>query len=426
MLGLVAHRRAGVVPLVMILLLAGCAQQGTANALASPPPTAVVVTTVRPQTVPIRNDFVGTTTAVQSVDIRARVKGTLERVFFKEGSTVRAGQLLFAIQKAPYLAAMQAAQASVLKAGAQLYQAQASVPVLQAVAVVAQNRARVGQQLLSVDRLTPLARVHAVPQSDLDNATANLAAAKADLAASEANLTTTRVTQQGNIEGAKAAVLSAAADLANARLNLSYCTITSPVTGIIGFLKWDVGNVVGDTDSQVLDTVSTVDPIAVRFAADENTYLAIASRANIYAGHPLADQPISLLLSDNRTFSRSGALYAVGRSLDTKTATITVEARFPNPGGLLRPGQFGRVRLISEELPNAILIPQIAVVQTQGASSAYVVQPDGSVAQRSLSLGPIVGNDEVVLSGLHAGDRVVVQGLQKIAPGQRVTTTAAQ
>jgi membrane fusion protein (multidrug efflux system) len=209
-------------------------------------------------------------------------------------------------------------------------------------------------------------------------------------------------------------------------LNLSYCTVTSPITGIIGFLKWDVGNIVGDSDSQVLDTVSTVDPIAVRFAADENTYLTIASRRNTYAGHPLAEQPISLVLSNNQTFSHTGALYAAGRSLDTKTATITVEARFPNPGGLLRPGQFGRVRLVSEELRNAIVIPQIAVVQTQGANSAYVVQPDGTVAQRSLSLGPMVGNDEVVLSGLHAGDRVVVQGVQKIAPGQRVTTTAAR
>jgi membrane fusion protein (multidrug efflux system) len=426
MLGLMEFRRAGVVPLVMVSLLAGCAQRGAPNAESGAPPIAVVVATVRPQTVPIRTDFVGTTTAVQSVDIRARVKGTLDRVYFKEGSVVRAGQLLFAIQKAPYLAAMQAAQATVLKARAQLYQARASVPVLQASAVVAQNRAHVGQQQLSVDRLTPLASAHAVPQSDLDNATANLAAAKADLAASEASLTTTRVTQQGNVEGAKAAVLSAEADLANARLNLSYCTVTSPITGIIGFLKWDVGNIVGDSDSQVLDTVSTVDPIAVRFAADENTYLTIASRRNTYAGHPLAEQPISLVLSNNQTFSHTGALYAAGRSLDTKTATITVEARFPNPGGLLRPGQFGRVRLVSEELRNAIVIPQIAVVQTQGANSAYVVQPDGTVAQRSLSLGPMVGNDEVVLSGLHAGDRVVVQGVQKIAPGQRVTTTAAR
>jgi membrane fusion protein (multidrug efflux system) len=411
--------------LVAVSLLAGCAHNDAPSVQASRQPTAVVVVTVRPQTLPIRTDFVGTTTAVQSVDIRARVKGTLEKVYFKEGSLVRAGQPLFAIQKAPYLAAMQAAQANVLKARAQLYAAQASVPVLQAVAVVAQNRARVGQQQLSVDRLTPLASVHAVPQSDLDNATANLAAAKADLAASDASLTTTRVTQKGNVEGAKAAVLSAQADLANAQLNLSYCTITSPVTGIIGFLKWDVGNVVGDSDSQILDTVSTVDPIAVRFAADENTYLAIATRTTTYAGHPLGEQPISLLLSNNQTFPHTGLLYAAGRSVDPKTATITVEARFPNPGGVLRPGQFGRVRLVSEELPNAIVIPQIAVVQTQGASSAYVVQPDGTVAQRSLSIGPIVGNNEVVLSGLHAGDRVVVQGVQKIAPGQRVTTTAA-
>lgn len=410
--------------LTLAALCAGCGSNPPAAEPKAPPPT-VTVLTLQAKTIPIFGDFVGTTGAVQEVDIRARVKGTLEQVDFKEGSLVRQGQVLFVLQKDKYQADVQSAQAQLLKARAQLYQAQQSVPVLQAQAVVEQKIAAVGREQLSVNRLTPLAKAHAVPQSDLDNATQGLAAAQADLDAARANLISTRVTQKADIESAQAAVLSAQADLANAQLNLSYCTITAPATGVIGFLKYDVGNVVGDADSQVLDTLSTVDPIKVLFAADENSYLALAGHTETYHGERLRDQPVTLLLSNNQAFPYKGSLYTISRTLDTKTGTIAVEARFPNPDGLLRPGQFGRIRLVTDVQENALLIPQIAVVQTQGANSAYVVQPDGTVVQRSLSLGPISGDSYVVLSGLKSGDRVIVEGVQKAIPGQKVQIASA-
>jgi membrane fusion protein (multidrug efflux system) len=412
------------VGVLLALSCAACSNNAPA-AEPKPPPPHVTVMTVRAKTIPIQQDFVGSTGAVQEVDIRARVKGTLDQVNFKEGSLVRAGQVLFVLQKDTYEAQVQSAQASLLKSKAQLYEAQQSVPVLQAQAVVEQKRALVGREQASVDRLTPLAAAHAVPQSDLDDATQGLAGAKADLDAAQANLTTQRVEQKGNIEGAQAAVLSSQADLANAKLNLSYCTITAPATGVIGYLKYDVGNVVGDADSQVLDTLSTSDPIKVLFGADENTYLALATRTQSYHGQRLRDQPVTLLLSNNKDYAYKGSLYTVGRTLDPKTGTITVEARFPNPDGVLRPGQFGRIRLITDIQENALVIPQIAVVQTQGANSAYVVQSDGTVVQRSLSLGPLSGDSYVVLSGLRDGDRVIVQGVQKAVPGQKVQVASA-
>ena len=416
-----ARSRAFALIVLASVALASCGHGNSEPApTATPAPTSVTVTTIQAKTVPITQDFVGTTGAVQDVDIIARVKGTLDAVNFKEGTLVHKGQQLFLLQRDKYLADVQSAQAALLKAKAQLYQAQQSVPVLQASAKVQQSKATVLREQLDVNRLTPLAKAHAVPQADLDNATQALAATQADLAASEANLTTTRVTQTSDVETAKAAVLSSEADLANAKLNLSYCTITSPVTGIAGFLKHDVGNVVGDADSQLLVTVSAIDPIKVLFSADENTYLSVAGRTGTYNGRPLRDQPVTLTLSNNQPFDQTGTLYTANRALDTKTGTISVEARFPNPDGYLRPGQFGRVRLVTEERRDAILIPQIAVVQTQGSNNAYVVQKDGTIAQRSLSLGPIYGDSYLVLSGLRAGDRVVVQGVQKVTPGQKV------
>ncbi len=264
----------GLLTLALCLFCAACGSDAPKGE-PTPPPPKVTVMTLTSQTVPIYREFVGTTQGVQDVEIRARVRGTLDRILFKEGTLVKAGQVLFVLQKDTYQAAVQTAQAAILKAQAQIYEAEQSVPVLQAVAVVAQNRARVGRQQLSVNRLTPLAAAHAVPQEDLDNATQNLAVTQADLVASLANLKSTRVAQKSNIDSAHAALLSAQADLIVAKLNLSYCTIASPVTGIIGFVKFDVGNVVGDADSQILDTISSIDPLHVQFSADENKYLAM-------------------------------------------------------------------------------------------------------------------------------------------------------
>lgn len=405
--------------LALCVLCAACGSDAPSGE-ATPPPAKVSVMTLKSQTIPVIQDFVGSTLGEQDVDLRARVRGTLEHVNFKEGSLVHAGQVLFEIEKTSYQAAVQSARAGILKAQAQVYEAEQSVPVLQATAQVAQSRARVGRQQLSVDRLTPLSAAKAVPQADLDNATQNLAVAQADLVASLANLKSTIVAQRSSVATAHAALLSAQAALSVAKLNLSYATVTAPVTGIIGFLKFDVGNIVGDADSQILDTISSIDPLDVQFGADENTYLALVGSNQVYNGEPLKNQPLSLLLSNGQSYAYKGSLYTVNRELDTKTGTIQVKARFPNPDGTLRPGQFARVRVVTKVQPNAILMPQKAVVQYQGATSAYIVAKDGKVEQRSISLGPISGDSYVVLSGLRAGERIIVEGLQKAVPGQKV------
>lgn len=411
--------RWGLLTLTLCLLCAACGSDAPKGE-PTPPPPKVTVMTLTSQTVPIYREFVGTTQGLQNVDIRARVRGTLDRVLFKQGTLVKAGQVLFVLQKDTYQAAVQTAQASVAKAKAQVYEAEQSVPVLQAAALVEQNRARVGKAQLSVDRLTPLAAAHAVPQEDLDNATQNLAVTKADLVASLANLRSTRVGQKSSIESAHAALLSAQAQLTVANLNLSYCTISAPATGIIGFVKFDIGNVVGETDSQILDTLSTVDPLQVQFSADENTYLALVGKKQSYDGTSLARQPLTLVLSNGTTFPYKGVLDTVGRAVDTKTGTIDVRANFPNPEAYLRPGQFGRIRVITDVQPDAILIPQKAVLQIQGSTNALIVQNDGTVVQRSITLGPISGDSYVVSSGLKTGERIVVDGLQKAVPGKKV------
>ena len=400
---------------------------GTSDPDAKPtaPPPLVVVGKVIQESVPITQDFVGTTNAIDSIDVKARVQGTLESAPFKEGSLVHQGQLIFTIQPTQYQAALESAQAQLLKGQADLATAQGTVPVVQAQADVDQKKASLDRANITVARMRPLAADKAVPQKDLDNALTSQAAAVADLEGAEAQLKNATVTQPANIETAKAEILSAQASITNAKLNLSYTRIYAPVTGLIGFLVYDVGNVVGGTGNEVLDTITTVDPIKVNFAVDENTYLSLAGRDPKTPGRgELLRQPIYVLLSNNTTYEYPGRLYTVNPTLDAKTGTISVEARFPNPNAVLRPGQFARVRLVVEQRPNAVLVPQTAVVQTQGANTAYVLGKDDVLDLRSLTLGPQYKNYVVVDDGLSPGERVVVQGTQKVRPGIKVVVAS--
>lgn len=410
---------------VLVASLEACGNASGSSAQATAPPVAVVTALVRRQTVPISADFVASTAAMQSVDIHARVQGTLDGVYFKPGSVVRQGRLLFKIQEAKYVAAVQAAQASLLKGDADLRKAQDTQPVVQAQAAVDAKRAQLHGADLSVARLTPLAAQKAVPQKDLDNALTSQESAKADLESAIAQLTDAKVDQAVGIEQAKAEILSAKAQLSDAQLNLSYTSIEAPVSGLIGFLAVDPGNVVGGAGDQVLDTISTVDPMKVDFSVDEVTYIELVSRKHVLGRRPLADQPLSLVLADNSVYPYRGRLYTVGRTLDSKTGTIAVEATFPNPQGFLRPGQFARIRVITAERPDALLVPQTAVVQTQGATAAYVVGRDDTLEMRSLTLGPRYQSDYVVEDGLKAGERVVTQGTQKARPGAKVVFASA-
>jgi membrane fusion protein, multidrug efflux system len=415
-------RRAGAFALspIAAAMLAACgSEKGTASG-PTPPPIIVVTTTLQRQTVPISADFVASTAAMQSVDIHARVQGTLDQVYFKEGTPVHKGQLLFRIQSDKYVSAVQAAQASLMKADGDLRKARDTQPVAQAQAAVDAKRADVERTSLSVNRLTPLAASKAVPQKDLDNALASQASAKAALDGAFAQLTNAKVEQSVGIEQSNAAILSAHSQLSDAKLNLSYTTIRAPVTGIIGFLTVDQGNVVGGAGDQVLTTISTVDPMQVTFPVDEVTYIALVNNKHTPSERALRDQPIELVLADNSVYPYRGRLYTVNRQLDAKTGTIVVIATFPNPSALLRPGQFARVRLTTAQRSNAVLVPQSAVVQSQGTATAYVIDRDGIAQLRSITLGPQFKNFYVVDDGLRAGERVVTQGTQRVRPGAKV------
>ena len=401
----------------------GGAHAGTAGP--SPPPVTVVAATVTQRTVPLTAEFVATTVALQSVEVKARVQGTLDHIYFKPGARVHAGQLLFKLQQDKYVSAVDTAQAQLLKGNADLKKARDTQPVQQAQADVDAKRSQLHRADITVARMTPLAAAKAVPQKDLDNAIASQETARADLAGSLAQLNNAKVDQEVGIEQANAEILSAKAQLSDAKLNLSYTTIYAPVGGIIGFYTVDEGNVVGSAGDQVLDTISTIDPMEVDFAVDEVTYIELVNKKHDPRQRSLYDQPIEIELADNSIYPERGRLYAVARTLDSKTGTIAVQALFPNPDGTLRPGQFARVRLTTQDRPNAVLLPQTAVIQTQGATTAYVVGPDDTLQQRSLTLGPRYENYYVVEDGVKAGERVVVQGTQKARPGEKVVVGAA-
>ncbi|MBV8170490.1 MAG: efflux RND transporter periplasmic adaptor subunit [Candidatus Eremiobacteraeota bacterium] len=374
--------------------LYGCGGSSPENqneANASPPPAVVKVATVRKETVPILEDYQGTIGAIDRVEIRARVQGTLDQAPFKEGEIVHKGDVIFQIQQSEYVAALKAAQAQLEQARGNLFARQAALT--RANITVARNR--------------PLAADKAIPQKELDNSVQAAEIAKGDVAAA-----------QGQVDSASAAV-----DLA--KINLGYTTIDSPVTGLIGFRTYDVGNVVGGPGSQVLDTVTTIDPIKITFALDESTYLALSGKANDPGVQPLREQSLRLVLANDATYQYPGRVYTVSPTVDPRTGTLTVEARFPNPDGLLRPGGFARVRVTIERRPNALLVPQTAIIKSQGVDTVYVVGDNDEVALRTVMLGPEYKQAFIVNSGLNAGDRVVTEGTQKLKPGSKVTVKSS-
>jgi membrane fusion protein (multidrug efflux system) len=389
------------------------------SAPAGPPPPAVVVAEVIRKTVPIAAEFVAQTDAVQTVELRARIQGVLERVRFKEGADVKEGQVLFEIERTQYEAALQSARAQLAKAQAELARAQEQVEVLRAQAELEQRRAALAKAQLDVARLRPLAQAKAVPQVDLDNALAAEQVAVAGVAASEAALKDTELNQRIGIQQAQAAVEAGRAAVTQAQLDLAYTTIRAPVSGIIGRLDVDEGNLVGRGEPTLLATMSTVDPIKVSATVSEVDYLRFARRA---AGRPPSDQGLALdlILADGTLHPAQGRVTTLDRTVDPKTGTIVVEALFPNPEKLVRPGQFGRVRAVVEERENAVLVPQRAIQETQGQKSVLVVDQEDKVALRTVTLNERIGDLIIVTRGLEGGERVIVEGLQKVRPGMQV------
>jgi membrane fusion protein (multidrug efflux system) len=273
-----------------------------------------------------------------------------------------------------------------------------------------------------VRRLKPLAEQQAVPQQDYDNALAFQQGAKADVEGRQAALNTAKVNQVAQIEQARAAVETANAAIREAELNVEYCTITSPINGIAGSRLVAPGNLVGQGEPTLLTTVSNVHPMRVFVSISEREYLLYQSmRAQGKMKGRAGD--MTLILADGSVFPEKGHMIIADRAVDLKTGTLSLIAEFPNPKALLRPGQFGRVRLAATVAENALLVPQKAVTQMQSANVVYVVGSDSKVALRTVTLGERVGQDYIVTDGVKAGERIIVEGIQKARPGSTVNAS---
>jgi membrane fusion protein (multidrug efflux system) len=410
----------------MLALTAGCDRgdaKASKQASAMPPPT-VIVAEVPQRTVQVGADFVARTEAVPTVEIRARVQGVLEQVRFREGSEVKQGQVLFVIQQEEHKAAVQSARAQLAKAQADLTRAKDVSVVERAQARLDQSKADLGKSRQDVARYRPLAQAQAIPQQDLDTALSQEQVAVAAVQGAEAALKDTVLNQRTSVQLSEAAVESAKAALIQAELNLKYTTVESPITGIVSKLAVDTGNFVGRGEPTLLATVSQIHPIYVDFSIAEADYLRLVKRIpGLGRGEALPkDRPhtIELILSDGSIFSHKGRPIFIDRAIDAKTGTIQVRAEFPNPERVLRPGQFGRVRLMTEEVRDAVLVPQVAVQDLQGAKTVLVVGEGDKVAMRTVTLREPFEQFYIVANGLQPGERVIVEGIQKARPGMQV------
>jgi membrane fusion protein, multidrug efflux system len=402
------------------ILLTSCGTEKKAVTAASQPPAAsVVVARVSQRTVPLYTELTARTDATDSVDIRARVKAFLKTQNYAEGTMVKAGQLLFTLDPREYDAQLMQAKAQLARAKADLAQAQDKTVVDVAEANVNIALAHQNKTDQDVKRLKPLAEQRAVPQQDYDDALAAQEAANADVEGKKASLNTAKVNQTATIQQAQAAVEAANASVRQAELNIEYCNITTPIPGISGTRQVSPGNLVGNGEATLLTTVSNVNPMRVYISISESDYLKY-QRLRSEGKMKGSAGDLELILADGSVFPEKGRIIIADRAVDLKTGTLNLVAEFRNPNALLRPGQFGRVRLAATVAENALLVPQKAVTEIQSAKVVYVVGNDNMVSLRTVTLGDRVGSDYIITDGLKPDERVIVEGLQKARPGSKV------
>jgi membrane fusion protein, multidrug efflux system len=414
-------RRMAAEPVIRVLILAGiltaagCSTANSAAKATAPPPLEVRVAPVRQANVPLYKEWIGTLDGFVNADIKAEVAGYLTEQVYTEGTFVKKGQLLFQIDPRPFQAAVDEAEGRLAEALGQLEQARAQLAQAQAQVAVAE--ANQGRLQLDVDRYTPLAEQQAITQQDLDNARQNNLAAKAQMQAAKAQVET----DKAHIVAANAAVQSAKAGVETARINLGFTRLTSPIDGIPGIAQQQVGALVSPASGAVT-TVSTVDPIKVYFTASEQEYLNYARRfptaEKRQANNRLLE--LDLILADGVVYPYKGKFYFADRQVDVRTGAIRLAGLFPNPGNSLRPGQYGRVRTFTETRQGALLVPQQAVIDLQGTRQLAVVDESNKVSIRTVELGETAGQEWVVRDGVKPGERVVVEGLQKVRQGMQV------
>jgi membrane fusion protein (multidrug efflux system) len=396
-----------------LLIATGC---GRGNPVAAASKRLeVLVADVQQKDVPLYREWIGTVDGLVNAEIKAEVTGYLVKQEYIEGSFVRQGQLLFQIDPRPFQADLDQAQGRLAQSQGQLAQARAQLTQGEAeVAVAEANQHRVQ---LDVDRYTPLFRDHAITEQDLDNANQNNMAAKAQLQAAKAQVET----DKAQITAALAAVQSATAAVETARINLGFTRVTAPIDGIPGIALLQVGALVSPA-SGALTTVSTLDPIKVYFTVSEQEYLErkrqyptpekfLAARARLQ---------LELILADGTTYPEKGKVDFANRQVDIRTGAMRIAGIFPNPGNVLRPGQYGRVRAAIDIDHGALLVPQQAVFDLQGTRELAVVGSDNKVSIRAVTLGETVGHDWIVSEGVKPGVRVVAEGVQKVRPGMLV------
>lgn len=373
---------AGVICLVVIALIARTLRPKRASGAGVEALPEVMVAQIEQKDVPIYGEWIGTLDGFVNADVRAQVTGYLVRQNYKEGAYVNEGQLLFEIDPRPYKAALDQAEGQLAQATAQLANAEA-----------VQVRTR-----LDVERYIPLAKEQAASQQDLDNATQNNLAAKATVA-----------TAQAQIKTAEAAVETA-------KLNMGFTRLTAPISGIAGQAQLQVGALVS-TSGTAVTTVSTLDPIRDYFTVSEQDYLQLQKQ---FSGSDKQRWKLQLILADGTTYPHEGTFYFAGRAVDQNTGAIQLAALFPNPGNVLRPGQYGKVRAVIRIEKGALLVPQLAVGELQGSYQADVVGEDGKIAIRPIKVGDRIGTMWIIEEGLKPGERVVAEGQQTLRPGMTV------
>ena len=334
------------------------------------PPPSVTTAIVKVMTVPVMGDFIGQSSAKETVSIVPRVTGFLEQIYFKEGAEVHVGEPLFQIEQASYKIAVESAQSKLAEDAAQLLKYQRDVA-----------------------RLAPLTAQHAATQTDLDTAVYGAAQQKAAMEGDQASIDT-------------------------ALLNLSYTIISTPIDGIIGKLGVTKGNVVNSGQTTALAVISSFDPIYVDFSIPETLYLTLR-RQNLDRKSP-PRIPLHLVLADGKPFANTGYLDFTDRTVDSQTGTLSGRGVFRNPRGLIRPGEFARVRFVTQELAGAVLVAKGAITETLNTKAVLILNGANQAMQRTVTLDGDYQDYFIVHSGLTGGERVVVEGIAKVHPGMTV------
>ena len=363
-----------IIALASVAVLCGCKKPA---AVALPPPV-VEVMEISTSEVPLSSTLIGQLDSPQNVEVRARVEGFVDQMLFTEGVEVKEGDLLFQLDKKPFLEKLAAATGSLAEARAALKKYQADVA-----------------------RLEPLYQKRAIPKQDLDNA-------------------------QASVDVGEANVLTARSRMESAQLDLGYCDVKAPLTGLIGAKQVSIGELVGKGEPTLLATISTLDPIWFYCNVSEVDYIKAEEKSRAI-GRDVASLPLTLILAGGAEHPDQGRFVFIDRAVDVKTGTLRIRAEFPNKKKLLRPGMFARVRVDLGTRKDSIEVPERAIVELQGKTFLWIITPENTASQRPVKVGELVNSKVSILEGLKPGERIVVEGLQKVREGAPVTAmTAAQ